>query len=77
MSDAIRRSHARIPCDHAVEVFHGATGRLMGSGQLMNISLSGAYLAFAGELQRGTPYRLRVDGPEGPVDLPCLSLIHI
>jgi hypothetical protein len=74
MSDAIRRSHARIPCDQAVEVFHGATGRLMGAGRLGNISLSGAYLAFAGELQRGTPYRLRVDGPEGPVDLPCRAV---
>jgi hypothetical protein len=27
-------------------------------------------LSFAGELRRGTPYRLRVDGPEGPLDLP-------
>ena len=71
MADAIRRSHARIPCDQPVEVFHGATGRLIGSGRLLNVSLSGAFLGFAGELQRGTPYRLRLDGPEGPVDLLC------
>ena len=72
MADAIRRSHARIPCDRPVEVFVGAaSGRLLGAGRLLNISLSGAYLGFAGELQRGTPYRLRIDGPEGPLDLPC------
>lgn len=71
MSDAIRRSAARIPCDLPVEVHHGASGRLIGTGRLMNTSLSGAFLAFAGDLQRGTPYRLRVDGPEGPVDLLC------
>lgn len=71
MSDAIRRSHARIPCEQPVEVHHGATGRLVGKARLLNVSLSGAFLAFAGELQRGTPYRLRVAGPEGPVDLLC------
>lgn len=71
MADAIRRSHARIPCDRSIEVHHGATGRLIGPGRLLNVSLSGAFVAYAGELQRGTPYRLRVDGPEGPVDLLC------
>ena len=71
MADAIRRSHARIPCDRSVEVHHGATGRLLGQARMLNVSLSGAFVAYAGELQRGTPYRLRVDGPEGPVDLFC------
>ena len=72
MADAIRRSHARIPCDRPVEVFLGtAAGRLLGAGRLLNVSLSGAYLSFAGDLQRGTPYRLRIDGPEGPLNLPC------
>ncbi|HEX4047958.1 MAG TPA: PilZ domain-containing protein [Elusimicrobiota bacterium] len=72
MADAIRRAHARIPCDRTVEVFHGAAaGRRIGEGRLMNVSLSGAYLRFEGELQRGTPYRLRADGPDGPLDLPC------
>jgi hypothetical protein len=72
MADAIRRSHARIHCDLPVEVFVGAaSGRLLGAGRMLNVSLSGAFLNFAGELQRGTPYRVRVDGPEGPLDLPC------
>ena len=71
MADPIRRSHARILCDRPVEVFHGAaSGRLLGPGRLMDVSLSGAFLGFAGELQRGTTYRLRVEGPEGPLDLP-------
>jgi hypothetical protein len=72
MADAIRRSHARIPCDRSVDVFAGAAaGRLLGSGRLLNVSLSGAFLSFEGELQRGTAYRVRIDGPEGPLDLPC------
>jgi hypothetical protein len=72
MADAIRRSHARIPCDRTIEVFVGAAaGRLLGSGRLLNVSLSGAFLSFEGELQRGTPYRVRIEGPEGPLDLPC------
>ena len=61
MADAIRRSHARIPCDRPVEVHHGATGRLIGGARMLNLSLSGALLAIAGELQRGVPYRIRLD----------------
>jgi hypothetical protein len=72
MADAIRRAHARIPCDRPVEVFRGAAaGRLLGAGRLLNVSLSGAYLSTAAELERGTPYRVRIDGPDGPLDLPC------
>ena len=72
MADAIRRSYARIPCDRPVEVFLGAAaGRLLGTGHLVNVSMSGGYLNYAGELQRGTPYRIRIDGPEGPLALPC------
>ena len=72
MADAIRRSHARIPCDLPIELFLGASaGGLLGAGRLLNVSLSGAYLSFAGELRRGTPYRLRVDGPDGLIVLPC------
>jgi len=72
MADPIRRAHARLPCDRPVEILHGAAvGRRLGEGRLLNVSLSGAYLGFAGELRRGTTYRVRVDGPEGPLDLPC------
>jgi hypothetical protein len=72
MSDAIRRSHARIPCDAPVEVSLGAAaGRRLGPGRLLNVSLSGAYMGFDGELLRGTPYRLRIDTAEGSLDLPC------
>ena len=71
MADAIRRSHARIPCDHHVEVHHGATVREIGHARMLNVSLSGAFVAIDRELQRGVPYRLRLDGPEGPVDLFC------
>ena len=70
MADAIRRSHARLPCDLPVEIYRGAAaGSRLGGGRLLNLSLSGAYLAFDGELQRGTPYRLSLAGPEGPVEL--------
>ena len=71
MADAIRRSHARIPCDHRVEIHHGATGRQIGHARMLNVSLSGALVSVDRELQRGVPYRLRLDGPEGPVDLFC------
>jgi hypothetical protein len=71
MADVFRRSHARIRCDRPVSVFLGATsGRALGAGKLLDISLSGAYLAFTGELQRGTPYRLEIEAPEGVLSLP-------
>ena len=71
VADPIRRAHARIPCDRPVEVFLDAGRRPLGSGRLLNLSLSGAYLRFEGELKRGMSYRLRMDGPDGPLDLPC------
>ena len=37
----------------------------------MNVSLSGAYLRFEGELTRGTAYRLSIQGPEDTFELPC------
>ena len=71
MTDPIRRAHARILCDRPNEIYVGAaTGRALGAGRLLDVSLSGAYLSFEGELQRGTTYRLRVEGPEGRLDLP-------
>ncbi|MFI5351042.1 MAG: PilZ domain-containing protein [Elusimicrobiota bacterium] len=71
MADPIRRAHARILCDRPVEVLVGvAIGRSLGAGRLLDLSLSGAYLRFEGELQRGTTYRLRVEEPGGRIDLP-------
>lgn len=72
MADIVRRTAARVPCDRPVEVYVGAaSGRKLGDGRLKNVSLAGAYLAFPVELQRGTPYRLRVEDEEGALDLPC------
>jgi hypothetical protein len=71
MADPIRRAHARILCDRPVEVLAGvAIGSSLGAGRLLDVSLSGAYLSFPGELKPGTTYRLRVEGPEGRLDLP-------
>jgi PilZ domain len=71
MADIVRRSHARLPCDRPVEVFHGAAaGAKLSDGRLLNLSLAGAYLSLPAELKRATPYRLRVEAGEGPLDLP-------
>ncbi len=71
MADVFRRSHARIRCDRAVEIFMGASaGRRLGEGRVLDASLAGAYLRFEGELQRGTPYRLVIAGADGPLELP-------
>lgn len=71
MADGIRRSHARLRCDLPAEIFLGAAaGRSMGAARVLDLSLSGALLGYDGELQRGTPYRLRVDGIEGPFEMP-------
>ncbi|MDE2491411.1 MAG: PilZ domain-containing protein [Elusimicrobia bacterium] len=71
MADIARRSHSRVHCDRPVEVFHGAaTGAKLADGRLLNMSLSGAYLSLAAELKRTTPYRLRVDAGDGPLEMP-------
>jgi hypothetical protein len=71
MADAFRRAHARIPCDREAVIFVGvSSGRRLGEGRLLDASLSGAYLRYSGELQRGTPYRLSVEAEDGPLELP-------
>ena len=71
MADAFRRAHARIPCDRPVEIFLGVTaGRRLGEGRLLDASLSGAYLRYAGELLRGTSYRLVIEDEGGQLELP-------
>lgn len=71
MADLFKRAHARFPCDLAVSVFSGPTGGVqLGPGRLIDLSLSGGYLRFAGELKLGGAYRLRCAfGPDW-VDLP-------
>ena len=71
MADAFRRAHARIPCDRPVVVSMGvSSGRRLGDGRLLDASLSGGYLRYEGELQRGTPYRLEIESEDGPLALP-------
>ena len=45
-------------------------GRRLGRARVLDISLSGAYMLFDGELEPGTAYRLQEDAPDGPLDLP-------
>jgi hypothetical protein len=71
VADIVRRSHARVPCDVPVRVLRGAAaGSLLGDGRLLDVSPAGGYLRFAGELERGSPYRLRAETDKGAVDLP-------
>jgi hypothetical protein len=71
MADVFRRSHARIHCDRVVQIFMGASsGRRLGEGRVLDASLAGAFLRFDGELKRGTPYRLVIEGADGPLELP-------
>ena len=71
MAHIVRRSHARIPCDRRIIVFHGATlGRRIGEGRLLDCSLSGAYIRLEPALDRGVPYRLHIESPDGTADLP-------
>lgn len=72
MAEPIRRAHARVPCDKPVQVFRGSVkGILLCEAHLINLSLAGCYVRLGRPLERGTSYRLRVAGPQGPVDLPC------
>ena len=72
MSDAIRRAHIRIVCDIPAAIFLGVSvGRKLGEGRFLDISLSGAYIEFVGELQQGTTYRAGFQSSEGPLELPC------
>lgn len=72
MADAVRRAHARFPCDIWVHVLPGASGeRPLGEGRLLDLSLSGALLSFPGELAKATPYRLRLKESGETLHLPC------
>ncbi|HAZ07764.1 MAG TPA: hypothetical protein DCZ01_04395 [Elusimicrobia bacterium] len=72
MVEPIRRAHARIPCDKPAQVFRGSVkGGLLCEARLLNLSLAGCYVRLRRPLEKGTSYRLKVTGPQGPVDLPC------
>ena len=72
MADAFRRAHARVKCDRPVEVLAGAaSGRRLAQARMLNVSLSGAYVLIGRELDRGTPYRLHLETPDGVLELPC------
>lgn len=57
------RAHARRPCNIEVQLFLGrSTGGPIGRGLLIDISISGAFLRCAQDLEIGSFHRLRVAG---------------
>ncbi len=71
MDGMSKRAHARVVCDRFAEVFGGSTeGPRIGPAQALDLSLAGALIAFDGALRANTPYHLRVQGPDGPLDFP-------
>ncbi len=69
--DKSRRTHARFPCNLAVEVFSGPVGGVrVGQGVIMDVSLSGALLKVKGIVKIGATYRMRLKWTEGDLDLP-------
>ena len=70
--DPARRTHARFPCDLKVVVHTGPVGGLnIGEGVVLDLSLTGALLRFAGLMKVGATYRLSLKWAEGVLDLPC------
>lgn len=71
MADLFKRAHARFPSDLGVVVFTGPTGGLnIGHARVLDLSLSGCYLRFSGELKIGGAYRLRCEWDGEYVDMP-------
>lgn len=69
--DRFKRAHARFPCSLKVSVFTGPVGGIaLGAGEIINLSVSGCLLVFAGSLKSGASYRLRLEWQEGALDLP-------
>ena len=72
MADLIRRAHARFPCERPVEIYQGAaSGYHLGPGILLDISLSGSFLRTEQDIKPATSYRLKIDGPDGLIEIPC------
>lgn len=71
MADLFKRAHARFPCNLPVVVFTGPTGGLkIGSADVVDLSLSGCYLRFSGDLKLGGAYRLRCEWAWEFLDMP-------
>ncbi|MBI3566336.1 MAG: PilZ domain-containing protein [Elusimicrobia bacterium] len=71
MEKIVRRVHARVNCDRPVDVFSdAATGPLLGVARLLDLSLSGAMIAYDGLLRPGASYRVRLDDFHGSIELP-------
>lgn len=71
MADLFKRAHARFPSDLPAVVFTGPTGGLnIGHARVLDLSLSGCYLRFEGDLKIGGAYRLRCEWTGEFLDLP-------
>lgn len=70
MDKSTRRVHARVSCDRPVEVFSDAAdGRGLGVARLLDLSLSGAMVAYDGLLRTGASYHMRIDDIRGTIAL--------
>lgn len=71
MADLFKRAHARFPCDMPVFLFTGPVGGIkLGTARVLNLSLSGCYLSFPGQLKVGGAYRLRREAAGAYLDMP-------
>lgn len=69
--DISRRVHARIPCDKPIDLFRiGTPDTPIGSGRLLNISVTGAMIACDYDLKSRAAYRLKVSDSPSPRELP-------
>lgn len=71
MEGMSKRAHLRVACDRDGEILGGATtGPRIGPAHALDLSLSGALIAFEGALSTNTPYRLRLQNSDGPWEFP-------
>ncbi len=71
MEGLSKRAHLRVACDRDAAVYGGATGGpRLGTGHVLDLSLSGALFAYGAGFVANTAYRLRFETSEGPLELP-------